>query len=252
MKIFFTIILLILTVTFAQSQEDYVSISSKFIKATRDHDKKDIAKYTKSIADVSQDELEKQLDNDQKKLTFFINVYNAFTHNALTENPDQYKDRSAFFRSEQFVIAGNKVNLDIIEHGFLRHSAVKWSLGKFGKLFPPKLERVFRVDEKDWRIHFALNCGAKSCPPVDIYEYKTIDEQLEKSAKTYFLKNSSYDKKSNVLKVPSLMSWFRGDFGNKCGVKKIAKKFGVLPDDAKPSIEYLNYDWTLDIENFVK
>ena len=251
MKKLFTIaLLLIATISF--SQEDYVAISTKFIKATRDDNKKDIAKYTKLIADVKQDELEKQLDNDNKKLTFFINVYNAFTHNALTENPDQYKDRGSFFKSEQFVIAGNKVNLDIIEHGFLRRSAVKWSLGKFGKLFPPKLERTFRVKDVDWRIHFALNCGAKSCPPVVIYDLKTIDEQLEKSAKSYFLKNSSYDKKSNVLKVPSLMSWFRGDFGNKCGTKKIAKKYGVLPEDAKPSIEYLDYDWTLDIENFAK
>jgi hypothetical protein len=251
MKKLFTIALLFIA-TFAFSQENYVAISTKFVKATRDNNKKNIAKYTKLIAEVKQDELENQLDNDQKKLTFFINVYNAFTHNALTENPDQYKDRSKFFKSEQFVIAGNKVNLDIIEHGFLRRSAVKWSLGKFGKLFPPKLERTFRVKDVDWRIHFALNCGAKSCPPVVIYELKTIDEQLEKSAKSYFLKNSSYNKKSNVLKVPSLMSWFRGDFGNKCGTKKIAKKYGVLPEDAKPSIEYLDYDWTLDIENFAK
>jgi hypothetical protein len=251
MKNLFVIAFLFLA-TIGNAQEDYVAISTDFIKATRDNDKKDIAKYTKLIANVNQDELEKQLDNDQKKLTFFINVYNAFTHNALTENPDQYKDRNQFFKSEQFVIAGNKVNLDIIEHGFLRHSAVKWSLGKFGKLFPPKLERTFRVDDVDWRIHFALNCGAKSCPPVVVYELKTIDAQLEKSAKAYFLKNSSYDKKTNVLKVPSLMNWFRGDFGNKCGVKKIAKKYDVLPEDAKPSIEYLDYDWTLDIENFAK
>jgi hypothetical protein len=238
--------------TFAFSQEDYVAISTKFITATRDNDTKDIAKYTKLIAEANQDELEKQLDNDKKRLTFFINVYNAFTHNALTKNPEQYKDRSKFFKSEQFVIAGNKVNLDIIEHGFLRRSAVKWSLGLFGKLFPPKLERTFRVDDVNWRIHFALNCGAKSCPPVVVYKLKTIDEQLEKSAKSYFIKNSSYDKKSNILKVPSLMSWFRGDFGNKSGTKKIAKKFGVLPQDAKLGIEYLDYDWTLEIENFAK
>lgn len=252
MKNLFTLILVTCMTMVAQAQEDYVSISTKLIQATHDHDKNNIKKFTKLIADADQEELKNQLDNDQKKLTFFINLYNAFTHNSLTENKDQYKDRNAFFKSEQFVIAGNKVNLDIIEHGFLRHSAVKWSLGKFSKLFPPKLERMFRVKKKDWRIHFALNCGAKSCPPVAIYDYKTIDQQLEKSAKNYFLKNSSYDKKTNVLKVSSLMSWFRGDFGNKCGIKKIAKKYGVLPEDAKPTIEYLDYDWTMDLENFVK
>ncbi|MBC7525099.1 MAG: DUF547 domain-containing protein [Flavobacterium sp.] len=251
MKNLLTIALLFI-VTFSYSQEDYVEISTKFIKATKENDKKDIAKYTKLIADAKEDDLAKQLDNDSKKLTFFINIYNAFTHNALTENPGQYKDRNAFFKSEQFVIAGNKVNLDIIEHGFLRKSAVKWSLGKFGKMFPPKLERTFRVDKVNWRIHFALNCGAKSCPPVGIYELKTIDAQLEKSAKGYFLKNSSFDKNSNLLKVPSLMSWFRGDFGNKSGVIKIAKDFKVIPQGSNPNLDYLNYDWTLDVDNFVK
>ena len=124
MKKLCTIALLLLA-TISFSQEDYVAISTKFIVATRDDNKKDIAKYTQLIAEVKQDQLEKQLDNDDKKRTFFITIYNAFTHNALTQNPDHYKDRSSFFKSEQFVIAGNKVNLDIIEHGFLRQSAVQ-------------------------------------------------------------------------------------------------------------------------------
>jgi hypothetical protein len=52
------------------------------------------------------------------KKAFFINVYNGFTNISLRKNPEQYKDRGAFFKSEQFTIAGNKVSLDIIEHGF--------------------------------------------------------------------------------------------------------------------------------------
>ena len=48
------------------------------------------------------------------------------------------------------------------------------------------------------------------------------------------------------------MSWFRGDFGNKCGTIKIAKKNGILPKEVQPSIDYQDYDWTLDIENFAK
>jgi hypothetical protein len=51
------------------------------------------------------------------KKSIFINVYNGFTNISLRKNPEQYKDR-AFFKSEQLHIAGNKVSLDIIEHGF--------------------------------------------------------------------------------------------------------------------------------------
>ena len=30
----------------------------------------------------------------------------------------------------------------------------------------------------DYRIHFALNCGAKSCPAISFYSAKTLDQQL--------------------------------------------------------------------------
>ena len=30
----------------------------------------------------------------------------------------------------------------------------------------------------DARIHFALNCGANSCPPIRIYEHEKLDQQV--------------------------------------------------------------------------
>ena len=35
------------------------------------------------------------------------------------------------------------------------------------------------VDVIDFRIHFALNCGAKSCPPIAFYSYDKINDQLD-------------------------------------------------------------------------
>jgi hypothetical protein len=103
-------------------------------------------------------------------------VYNGFTNYSLRKIR-QYK-RS---KSEQFTIAKNKVSLDLIEHGFLRKSSVKLSLGKLSKIF--HLNK-YQIDKIDYRIHFALNCG-KSCPPFLHMTQKNINEQLDKSTKSY-------------------------------------------------------------------
>jgi hypothetical protein len=52
----------------------------------------------------------------------------------------------------------------------------------------------------------------------------------------------------NILFVPSLMSWFRGDFGNKRNFKICSdlKSF----ERGRSKLEYNDYDWTLYLENF--
>lgn len=247
-KLLLLLLLVFVQMGFAQ-QKDYVAISKQLIESVKSKDGK-TQSYIDLIANANEDELLKQLKSDDERKAFFINTYNSFVIVSLRKNPKQYEDRNAFFKSEQFVIAGNKLSLDVIEHDFLRRSSIKLSLGKLHKLFPSKLERKFRVDDVDYRIHFALNCGAKSCPPVGVYDAKNIDKQLDKSAEAYLKDKSKYVKESNTLTVTPLMSWFRGDFGNKKGVREICKKFNIIPENVKPDIDYADYDWTLDITNF--
>ena len=228
---------------------DYIRISQKLIESLKSKET-NTKQYLDIIANANEGELIKQLRTDDLKKTFFINVYNGFTNYSLKKNPAQYKNRGEFFKSEQFTIAGNKVSLDLIEHGFLRKSSVKLSMGKLSKIFPPTIEKKYRVDKIDYRIHFALNCGAKSCPPVSAYDPKNINEQLDKSTKSYLLTDAKYDKTKNILFVPSLMSWFRGDFGDKKGILKICSDLKIIPKEAHPKLEYNDYDWTLYLENF--
>lgn len=248
-KLIATLLLLTINIGFSQTT-DYIAISKKFVESAKAQDGK-AAEYSALIAKADENTLLEQLKGDDAKKAFFINVYNAFTNTSLRKNPDQYKDRNAFFKLEQFIIAGNKVSLDVIEHDFLRRSSIKLSLGKLHKLFPSRLERKFRVEKVDYRIHFALNCGAKSCPAVGFYETENIDKQLDDATDKYLKANTTYNKEKNNLTVPALMSWFRGDFDNKKGVIEICKKFKIIPKDVKPSIDYKEYDWTLDIDNFI-
>lgn len=196
------------------------------------------------------EKLEKGLKSDDEKLAFWINIYNAYIQVILSENPDKYNDRRDFFKKEQIPIAGRLISFAKIEHGIIRKSQWELGLGMIRKWFPNKFERKLRVDERDYRIHFALNCGAKDCPPVAVYEAERLDEQLEKGTKNYLERTSEYKAESNTVAVTSLFNWFRGDFGCKGGTKDILKKFNIIPTTKNIDLVYKNYDWTLDLDNW--
>lgn len=45
--------------------------------------------------------------------------------------------------------------------------------------------RKFIVENVDPRIHFALNCGAKSCPPILVYEEDNLDYELDIATRNF-------------------------------------------------------------------
>jgi hypothetical protein len=197
-------------------------------------------------------ELENGLKTDDEKLAFWTNIYNAYIQVILSENPDLYNDRQEFFKKEQIPIAGRLVSFAKIEHGIIRKSQWELGLGYIRKWFPNKFERKLRVEERDYRIHFALNCGAKACPPVAIYEADRLDEQFDEVTKRYLEGVSEYDSETKEVETTPLFSWFRGDFGCKSGIKDILKENGIIPTTKKVDVNYKTYDWTLDLNNFTE
>jgi hypothetical protein len=149
-------------------------------------------------------------------------------------------------------IAGKKLSLDFIEHSLLRRSKNKYSLGYLNKIFTNKFERAHRVSKLDWRIHFALNCGAKSCPPIAFYNAARLNEQLNVATKNFLLSECIYTPSKNIIAVPAFMSWFRRDFKGKKGILAILKTNGIVKQNAKPAIKFKKYDWSLQVANYEK
>ncbi len=195
-------------------------------------------------------DLEAQLITDDQKKAFWINIYNAFTQIILSKNPDKYDSRNSFFGDKQINIAGRKLSLDDIEHGILRHSQIKWGLGYLHKWFPSSFEKKNRVNKVDYRIHFALNCGAKSCPPIAFYNPDQLQKQLDVATSVYLKGESAYKADEDKVYVPALMGWFRGDFGGKKNMKLLLKKLSIIPADKNPTIVFKKYDWQLFLENY--
>lgn len=228
---------------------DFNQLSETFIQRLKlNQDTKDIQEV---LANTNIMELDNALDNDAKRLAFWVNIYNAYIQVILKKQPELYDDRGTFFKKEQIVIAGETVSFAKIEHGIIRKSQWEYGLGYFRKWFPNKFERKLRVDNRDYRIHFALNCGAKDCPPVAIYTWDKLDEQFEKSTSIYLKNTTEYSTEKKDVAITSLFSWFRGDFGGKSGIKKILHEQGLIPSTKDIDLSYKNYDWTLDLDNFI-
>ena len=208
---------------------------------------KPVAETEKMLQELDPVLLEKALQDPDSSLAFWLNIYNGFTQMALQRNPALYQQRGKFFRSKQFIVAGQPVSLDRIEHGIIRSSAIKWGLGYLRNPFPGKFEKRFSLRQRDFRIHFALNCGAKSCPPIAYYKADQLDRQLEIATRNYLKSEVTYDSLTNRVMLPVLFSWFRGDFGGKKKIYKLLEKYQLIPNRSRPTIRYLPYNWEISI-----
>lgn len=233
---------------FGQTSNDYVQTSKDFLYALKSHEKTD--DLVNEIESWSAKDLENGLKTNNERLAFWVNIYNGFIQLKLSENPELYEDRGSFFKTKFIKIGGENVAFADIEHGIIRRSQFEYFLGYVTNPFSSQWERKLRVYERDFRIHFALNCGALSCPPVAIYDDTKLDEQFNKSTKMFLDKFSTFKPDEGTVYVTSLFSWFRGDFGGKSGTKDILKEYGII-SDTNVDLEYDSYDWTLALDNYI-
>ncbi len=252
MKFVFPIVLAVLLNTSPLIGQNFTSDIEQFYNHVKKGDQKSAAKVVKKISEINQDELKKHLDTENKAKAFWLNVYNSFVQYQLKNDPGLFKDRSKFFSSESINIAGRMISLEDIEHGIIRRSKNKLSQGYVGKMSVNDYEKKFRLDKTDYRVHFALNCGAKSCPPVALYFAKRIEDQLDKASRLYLKSVTKFDQKENEVQVPKLCSWFKADFGGEDGVIDMLHKYEIIGKEKNPDVEYLEYNWDLSLSNYIE
>ena len=174
--------------------------------------------------------------SEKDQFAFYINAYNAFTIKlVLTKYPgiNSIKEISGFFSNpwnQKFIVLQDKtVSLDYIEHKILR----------------PRF--------KDPRIHFAINCASKSCPPLrgEPYDGDRLDSQLDNQARQFINNKKNTFIKEDTLFISKLFKWFEDDFSDNplifirhyAGIK-LKQELDSLK--GKRSINYLYYDWSLN------
>jgi hypothetical protein len=203
--------------------------------------------YRAALADVTRADLREVRTDRRTGMAFWLNCYNAGTQLLLAERPDLYERPLRFvrfFRAPAVTVAGTALSLDRIEHGILRGGRSKYGLGYLPKLRVTEFERRYRLDDCDPRVHFALNCGAESCPAIRAYEPARVDEQLDLATRHYLDATVAYDPDAAVVRVPRVCLWFRGDFGGGSGLREFLRAYDAVPADATPTIRYRAWDWS--------
>ncbi|CAD5115554.1 DgyrCDS4518 [Dimorphilus gyrociliatus] len=191
----------------------------------------------------------------EEKLAFFINIYNALVihANIVLGPPTNLWQRYKFFNTVRYIIGGNEYSLQDIENGVLR--ANRKGVGQFrlpfGKDDP---RRKIALKENEPLIHFALNCGAKSCPPIKTFSANGIDEQLKMAAEAFLDNDDGCTLNRNSIKLSKIFSWYKEDFGKNnadlanwifktmgAGDKK--DKLEEILSGKNYSLSFLDYDW---------
>jgi len=229
---------------------DPVTLAEEFLLAIR-YDEP-IDSYVDELAALDSDALAAALDSDDKRLAFWINLYNAATQRALADDRSQYENRRTFFTNPLLTVAGRELSLDDIEHRILRRSYSKFTLGYLRSPFRGEFFERHELAARDPRIHFAVNCGAESCPPIAAYTAGDIDRQLDWATEGYLDAHVEYDPEAGRAIVPRLLLWFRGDFGRKRDIVDFLVRYEQLPPGANPRLSYRDWDWSLNPEKFAE
>ncbi len=214
----------------------YASLLEQYVVNARvnyDGLKKDEIKLDNYLNLLSSTEVKTLSMNDQ--FAYYINTYNAFTLKLiLTHYPgiNSIKEIGGFFSNpwkKKFIpLQGRTVNLDYIEHQVLR----------------PKF--------KDPRVHFAINCASKSCPPLrnEPYEAEKLENQLNDQVHD-FINDKKYNYfKDDQLYLSKIFEWFKDDFNDNPLI--FFKQFAdddikeKLSEKSNLKINYLKYNWALN------
>jgi len=130
-------------------------------------------------------------------------------------------------------------------------------LTPFGK-DDPRLEHA--LGEVEPRIHFALNCGAKSCPPIKTFTASDVDNELKLATESYLENDDAIiiESERDLVHLSMLFKWYHSDFGaNKAGIlqwihdqfpenaEKLKQLDGLFDKIGKDNVKIKNitYDW---------
>ncbi|HKA61393.1 MAG TPA: DUF547 domain-containing protein [Methylomirabilota bacterium] len=195
------------------------------------------------------------LTGRQPRLAFWINVYNAMVFHAIVALGIRRTVREmwGFFARVGYRVGGFTLTADDVEHGILRGNARHGILRRrpFGGRDPRLALAVHPVDP---RIHFAITCGAQSCPPVGVYRAAALDQQLDLAARNFVNQEVAVDARGCVT-CSRILEWYAADFAGAGGLGVFLARYldaGPVRDavTARPRAcdEFRPYDWSLQHE----
>ena len=163
--------------------------------------------------------------SQNKTLAFWINAYNANTIKLILKN----------YPVKSIMDLNNGKPWD-----------VKWIKINRRTLSLNNIENdIIRLKYKEPRIHFAVNCAAKSCPPLlnKAWTEGNLNSNLERQTKS-FINNSNYNTiTAGKVEVSKIFDWYGKDFGE---LKTYLNKYSSTKIGAGTSVNFKTYNWDLN------
>ena len=172
---------------------------------------------------------------DAHQISYWINVYNAFTIKLIVDN---YPVKSIKDIKSGIPFINSVWDLKIIDFG-----DEQLSLNNVE-------HKILRNQFNEPRIHFAVNCASYSCPKL--YNQAFIPEKLDEQL-TFLARDFIADERKNIVSDPEnirlskIFSWYRFDFKrNNKSVIDYINQYAPNKIDKNAEIKYMDYNWSLN------
>lgn len=192
----------------------------------------------------------------EQRLTFWINLYNAVIVDAVIAYGARRSVREdlGFFRRAAYIVGGLRYSADDIEHGILRGNRRHFHPAIRVPQFAPDDPRLSHtIKPLDPRVHCALVCGARSCPPFGVYRPASLEEQLDMACRQ-FINNGAvaFQPGAGEVSLSPIFKWYGRDFEALGGVTQFILRY-VDDGPARAALQqrgcrlrYQRYDWSLN------
>lgn len=212
---------------FKISHDKFDALLSKYVSNNGDVDytglKNDVSKLQLYLDELTSTQISSLTKNE--KLAFWINAYNAYTIKLIVDN---------------FPVS----SITDLEGG--KPWDKKWIKLNGQTLSLNNIENdIIRPQFNEPRIHFAVNCAAKSCPPLlnEAWTASNLESNFAKQTKK-FINNPQFNKVSDEsIEISKIFEWYGEDFGD------VIAFFNKYSDTkVSPSVEkkFLEYNWAIN------
>lgn len=183
----------------------------------------------------------------EQRYAFWINAYNAYTIRRVVDAypvasvQDLADEDKKSFWDQEFVPLGRL---------FAEAGDRKLTLNDLEN-------KILRPNFKDARVHAALNCASRGCPPLqdEAFVADRLEKQLDARVTEWLADRSRirYDRDERRLRVSRIFEWYRGDFVRDggslqgwIGPRAPASERAWIAAAEDLKIEYLDYSWKLN------
>ena len=146
---------------------------------------------------------------------FSSDLYNFLTIHGIAsviDLPKSILDLNQFGKTTSYKVGAYFYSLDDIQHGVLRGNKPHSNCTQRHLTYNDPRTR-YAMRRCDPRIHFALNCGARSCPQIAIYSSTNLEKALNMATTSYCNAEVDIILENAEVRLSKIFLWYKTDFG---------------------------------------